>query len=60
MQLDAYPRAPMLFTALLQQAELAPHLLPLLAEPARSAVQVDWRVKRAAMVAPILREFGSL
>lgn len=40
LQLDAYPRAPQLFTALLQQAGVAPQLLPLLAEPARSAIQV--------------------
>jgi len=40
VQLDAYPRAPQLFTALLQQAGVAPELLPLLAEPARNAVQV--------------------
>lgn len=37
-QLDAHPRAPQLFTALLQQAGVAPELLPLLAEPARGAV----------------------
>lgn len=46
LQLDAYPRAPQLFTALLQQAGVAPELLPLLAEPARNAVQVRWWPRR--------------
>ncbi|KAL4440079.1 hypothetical protein ABPG75_003080 [Micractinium tetrahymenae] len=38
-QLEAHPRAPQLFSALLQQAGVAPELLPLLVEPARSAIQ---------------------
>ena len=48
LQLDAYPQAPQLFTALLQQAGVAPQLLPLLAEPARNAVQVGGRVLQEA------------
>lgn len=41
LQLEAHPQAPQLFTALLQQAGVAPQLLPLLAEPAVNAVQVN-------------------
>lgn len=39
-QLQAFPRAPYLFTALLAKGSLGPKLLPLLAEPARIALKV--------------------
>ena len=39
-QLDRHPRAPHLLAALMHKAGVAPELLPLLAEPARAAVQV--------------------
>ena len=38
--LGAHPRAPQLLAALLRKAGVAPQLLPLLAEPARAALQV--------------------
>lgn len=40
MQIDAHPGAPQLFATLMRRTEIAPELLPLLAEPARNALQV--------------------
>ena len=47
LQLDMHPRAPQLFTALLQHTGVESQLVPLLAEPARSAVQVSLQAQRA-------------
>jgi hypothetical protein len=38
-QLEAHPRAPQMLAALLRKAGAGPELLPLLAEPARAALQ---------------------
>lgn len=38
----SHPRAPHLLAALLRKAGVVPELLPLLAEPARSAIKVGW------------------
>ncbi|KAK9915923.1 hypothetical protein WJX75_006066 [Coccomyxa subellipsoidea] len=55
--LDNHPRAPYLFAGLLLRAGVAPALLPLLAEPARAAVQglaITARRKRPAHIAAFL------
>lgn len=53
MQLERYPRAPHLLAVLMRKAGMAPELLPLLAEPARAAVQVSsWGGAGGASVGP--------
>lgn len=48
-QLEAYPRAPQLFAALLRETGVAPALLLLLAEPARAALSgISILMRRAA------------